>query len=90
MTVVHIGAKPLGAQGDSKGYHVNYLERSATLAYPNVKLVSTDGSAVVKLNSALLASASNTLRYYIANMIANMNGLKKKFDKYSTKSTFFV
>ena len=62
MTVVHIGAKPLGAQGDSKGYHVNYLDRSATLAYPNVKLVSTDGSAVVKLNSALLASASNILR----------------------------
>ena len=77
MTVVHIGAKPLGAQGDSKGYHVNYLDRSATLAYPNVKLVSTDGSAVVKLNSALLASASNVLRYYVNTMRANMNDLKE-------------
>ena len=61
--VVHLGAKPQGSDPKT-GYHVNYLEQNATLAYPNVKLVSTDG-AIVKLNSALLASASTTLRYIL-------------------------
>ena len=56
MTVVHIGAKPQGS--NQSGYHVHYLDRQATGAFPNVKLVSIDGKAF-KLNSALLALMSS-------------------------------